>query len=73
MFVHACMNVCDLFIHFTYVCILLVLKVYKSIKCDIMKRMGRCTKGIFCAFAHDDGKASLLFTVKCNRQKCEIV
>ena len=37
-----------------------VFQVYKSIKCDIMKRMGKCTKGIFCAFAHDDGKTLLL-------------
>jgi len=37
-----------------------VLKVYKSIKCDIVKRLGKCTKGIFCAFAHDDGKLALL-------------
>jgi len=38
---------------------LFVFQVYKSIKCDTMKRMGRCTKGIFCAFAHEDGKALL--------------
>lgn len=51
---------CSLCICFNCVCVMFVLKVYKSIKCDIVKRLGKCTKGIFCAFAHDDGKLALL-------------
>ena len=50
------LHILHFIVHFTYV-FCLFFKVYKSIKCDTMKRMGKCNKGIFCAFAHDNGKA----------------
>jgi len=35
-------------------------KVYRSLKCEMMNKNGQCVKGIFCAFLHIDGEPRIL-------------